>query len=78
MDAAAEDLYRLIGEVKTFLVAYRIDPDPGVFGALARRAGMLADHLLAIYDLQPGEAVELESLVSQLQKRSSLLSWEGT
>jgi hypothetical protein len=66
MNASAAEIYRLSGEVKTILATYRIDPDPGVIRVLARRAGMLAGHLIAIYCLEQGEGGELAWLVEEV------------
>lgn len=49
MEAAADDLIRLTGEIRILLEAYRIEPNPGQLEGLERRAGKLADYLLRIY-----------------------------
>jgi hypothetical protein len=49
MEAAVDDLSRLIREVQVLLAAHRIDPNPGGLEALERRAALMADHLRRIY-----------------------------
>jgi hypothetical protein len=62
MDEAAEELSRLMGEMRILLAAYRIEPNPGQLEGLERRAGRVAEYLIRIYRLEVGEAPELEGL----------------
>jgi hypothetical protein len=64
MEEAVDDLIRLMGEVRILLEAHRIEPNPGQLEALQRRVGRLADYLIRIYRLEPGDAPELEALVA--------------
>jgi hypothetical protein len=62
MKEAAEELSRLVGEVRILLEAYRIEPNPGQLEGLERRAGRVAGYLMRIYRLEAGEAPELEGV----------------
>jgi hypothetical protein len=64
MEEVVDDLIRLTREVRVLLEAYRIEPNPGQVEALERRAGSLADHLIGIYRLEPGDAGELKALAA--------------
>jgi hypothetical protein len=65
LEATAGDMARLTREVQVLLAAYRIEPDPPQSERLRRRARRLAEILLGIYRLQPGEAPELDSLAAE-------------
>jgi hypothetical protein len=67
MESAADDLVRLIHDMRVLLAAYRIEPNPGQMEALERRAGALAAHLIQIYRLESGDVPELEALAKGLQ-----------
>ena len=64
MEEAAGDLIRLTGEVRILLEAYRIEPNPGQLEALERRAGRLAGYLIRIYQVETGDALNLERLAA--------------
>jgi hypothetical protein len=63
MEEAVGDLIQLTREIRILLEAYRIEPNPGQMEALQRRAGRLADYLIRIYRLEPGDAPELEASI---------------
>lgn len=67
LETASDDLAQLSRELRVLLEAHRIEPNPGQRGALERRAARLAWKLLSIYCLLPGDAPELDVLVSQAQ-----------
>ena len=62
LEASLDDLIRLVDDVRILLAAYRIEPNPGLAQALRRHASKIADYLLRIYRLPPGDAPELETL----------------
>jgi hypothetical protein len=64
MEAAAEDLARLIREVRTLLLAYA-GGNMAQLAALERRAGILAAHIVRVCCLAPGDAPDLETLVAR-------------
>jgi hypothetical protein len=65
MQASVNDLLRLDREIRVLLEAHHIEPNSGQLEALERRAGRLADTLLRIYRLEPGELPELERLTAE-------------
>lgn len=67
LGTATDDLARLIGELRVLLEAHRIEPNPGQLEALERRAAQLGSNLVNIYQLLPGEAPELDTLVGEAQ-----------
>jgi hypothetical protein len=66
MEATTGDMIRLTQELHVLLEAHRIEPDPAQLEALRRHAGRLAEILLRIYRLKPGDAPELETLATGL------------
>jgi hypothetical protein len=65
MEASADELLRLTWELRVLLEAHRIEPNPGQLDALQRHARRLAELLLRIYRLKPGDAPQLESLAAE-------------
>ena len=59
MEAAIDDLSRLIREVQILLEAFRVEPNPGQLEALERRSALLAAHLRRIYRLTPEDVPQL-------------------
>jgi len=64
LERAVGEMIRLNKELRVLLGAYRIDPDPGRLEPMQQRSQVLADHLIRIYGLKPGDAPELERLAS--------------
>ena len=64
MAAAAAELSQLNWEIRILLEAHRLEPSPGQLAGIRRRGGKLADYLLKIYRLRPGEAPQLERLAT--------------
>lgn len=62
---SSPDLARLNRELGVLLHAHRIRPNPGQLVALEQHGAELAAHLVNIYRLSPGEAPELEALLSK-------------
>ena len=62
LEAAADELPRLVHELQILLEAYRIEPNPGQLEALERRAALLAVQLLRIYRLSATDWPELTAL----------------
>jgi hypothetical protein len=65
MEATTDDMIRLTWELRVLLEAQRIEPNPGQLEGLQRHARRLAEILIRIYRLKPGDAPELESLASE-------------
>ncbi len=65
MEATTGDMIRLTWELQVLLEAYRIEPDLAQLEALRRHARRLAEILLRIYRLKPGETPELDSLAAE-------------
>jgi hypothetical protein len=65
MEETAEELSRVIGEMRILLEAYRIEPNPGQLEGLERRARTVAEFMIRFYQLEAGEAPELEGLVDE-------------
>jgi len=68
LERAADDLARLNREAVLLVEAYRIADDPAHLEAVERRGALLGEHLLAIYNLSPGEAPELDGLIRRLPR----------
>ena len=68
LEATTGDMVLLTRELQVLLAAYRIEPNPAQLEGLRRRARQLAEILLHIYRLKPGDAPELENLASEPTK----------
>ena len=67
LETVSDDLAQLNREIRILLEAHRIEPNPGQLEALERRAARLAWYLVNIHRLSPGDAPELDALLSQAQ-----------
>jgi hypothetical protein len=65
LEAATGDMARMTRELQVLLEAHRIEPDTAQLEGLRHHARRLAEILLRIYRLKPGDAPELESLAAE-------------
>ncbi len=68
MEATTGDVIRLTWELQVLLEAHRIEPDPAQLEGLRHHARRLAELLLRIYRLKPGDAPELDSLAAETEE----------
>ena len=64
LEAMTDDMVLLTRESQVLLAAYRIEPNSAQLEGLRHRARQLAEILLRIYRLKPGDAPELDSLAA--------------
>jgi hypothetical protein len=62
LEQMSADMSRLNRESRVLLSAHRIAPNSEQLEALRQRAQILAEYLIHIYRLKPGDAIELERL----------------
>ena len=65
LEASSMELEQLVEELGVLLQAHQIRPNPGQLEALGQHAAQLAEHLVRIYQLSPGESPELEALICE-------------
>jgi hypothetical protein len=64
LEEKGEAIFQRSDEIQVLLMAYRIEPHPGLIEALRQHSDELAADLLVIYRLAPGAAPQLEALAS--------------